>query len=147
MKQFDDYAIGEINLDGFQVVKGLYFSHQITPCMAIRDTSISFNVSAYRALNCATWIHILVNQMARKILVRPMNSSEPDSINWIKDVDKLHCKPIECSAFTRPLYEMWKWTSKTRYSAHGKLVKHDDKVMLLFDFSSPEIIPPNTKVM
>ena len=141
MKSFDDFAIGDINLDGFQVVKGNYFNRQIEPYMSFRETSISFNVSAYKALNCVSTVHILVNQQSRKILIRPINSDDADSITWLKDIEQLNSKPIECAPFTRPLYEMWRWKSKTRYRAYGKLVKSEKKVMLLFDFSAPEIIP------
>jgi len=142
MKSFDDFAIGDIALDGFQIVKGNYFNRQIEPYMAFRETSVSFNVSAYRALNCVATVQIMVNQANRKILIRPVSSDDKDSINWIKNLENLNSSPIECAAFTRPLYEMWKWSPKTRYRAYGKLVQNDKKLMLMFDFSSPEIIPP-----
>ena len=142
MKSFDDFAIGDINIDGFQVVKSNYFNRQIEPYMSFRETSISFNASAYKALNCVATIHLMVNQANRKILIRPINSDDANSITWLKDADNPNCKPIECAAFTRPLYDMWSWNIKTRYRAYGKLVQHDKKLMLMFDFSSPEIIPP-----
>ena len=141
MKSFEDFAIGDINLDGFQVVKGNYFNRQIEPYMSFRETSIAFNVSAYKALNCVSTIHIMVNQQNRKVLIRPVSSDDADSITWLKNSDQLSSKPIECAPFTRPLYEMWKWKPKTRYRAYGKLVQSERKLMLLFDFSSPEIIP------
>ncbi|GHU77219.1 hypothetical protein AGMMS49992_24470 [Clostridia bacterium] len=142
MKSFDNYAIGDVNLDGFQVVRGNYFNRQIEPYMSFKETGISFNVSAYKALNCVSTVQIMVNQVNRKILVRPISSDDTDSIAWLKNPDNPDSRPIECSAFTRPLYEMWKWKQKTRYRAYGKLVQSDKKLMLLFDFSSPEIIPP-----
>jgi len=142
MKAFNDFAIGDVNLDGFQVVKGNYFNRQIEPYMAFRETSIAFNISAYKALNCVATVQIMVNQVNRKILIRPISSDETDSINWIKNLDHLSSQPIECAAFTRPLYEMWKWQAKTRYRAYGKLVQNDKKLMLMFDFTSPEIVPP-----
>ncbi|MCL1857723.1 MAG: hypothetical protein FWF92_00620 [Oscillospiraceae bacterium] len=142
MKSFDDFAIGDISLDGFQIVKGNYFNRQIEPYMSFRDTSVSFNIAAYKALNCVATVQIMVNQTTRKILIRPINSDDVNSITWLKNLENPNCKPIECAPFTRPLYEMWKWKPKTRYRAYGKLVKNDKKLMLLFDFSAPEIIPP-----
>ena len=141
MKSFDDYAISDVNMDGFQIVRGNYFNRQIEPYMTFRETSIAFNVSAYRALNSVASIQIMVNQAAKKILIQPVSSDNADSITWIKDLDRLSSKPIECAAFTRPLYEMWKWKPKTRYRAYGKMVQNDKKLMLMFDFSSPEIVP------
>lgn len=141
MKSFDEFAIGDINLDGFQVVKGNYFNKQIEPYMTFRETSIAFNVSAYKALNCVATVQIMVNQANRKVLLCPVSSDDVDSITWIRNFESLSSKPIECAAFTRPLYEMWKWKPKTRYRAYGKLVQKDKKLMLMFDFSAPEIIP------
>ena len=141
MKTFDEYAIGDINLERFQVAKGNYFNRQIEPYMSFRETSIAFNVSAYKALNCVGTVQIMVNQVNRKVLIRPVSSDDTDSITWIKNIEQLNSKPIECAPFTRPLYEMWKWKPKTRYRAYGKLVQSEKKLMLMFDFSSPEIIP------
>ena len=41
--------------------------------------------------------------------------------------------------FTKSLYEAWGWNEKLRYRTVGKLVKYDRKLMLLFDFSHPEV--------
>ena len=147
MKSFDDFAISDISLDGYQIVKGNYFNRQIEPYMAFRETSISFNVSAYRTLNCVASVQIMVNQTNRRILILPVSSDDIDAIAWIKNLDNVNSQPIECAAFTRPLYDMWKWKPKTRYRAYGKLVKSDNKVMLMFDFSSPEIIQPNVRAL
>lgn len=146
MKSFDEFAIGDVSLDGFQVVKGNYFNRLIEPYMAFRETSVAFNVSAYRALNCVSTVQIMVNQVNRKILICPVSSDDLDSITWIRNQDSLNSKPIECAAFTRPLYEMWKWKPKTRYRAYGKLVQCDKKLMLMFDFTSPEVIPPGQQL-
>ena len=110
--------------------------------MSFRETSISFNVSAYKALHCVATVQIMVNQSKRKILIQPVNSDDKDSITWIRNMNDLSSKPIECAYFARPLYDMWKWKPATRYRGYGKLVQNDKKLMLLFDFSSPEIIPP-----
>ena len=110
--------------------------------MSFKESSITFNISAYRALNCVATIQIMVSQANRKILIMPVSSDDINAITWLKNLDNPCSKPIECTAFTRPLYEMWKWNPKTRYRAYGKLVQNDKKLMLMFDFSSPEIIPP-----
>ena len=36
------------------------------------------------------------------------------------------------------IYEMWGWDPDFTYRAPGRLVTVDSKVMLLYDFSSPE---------
>lgn len=138
MKQ-EDFVIGDVNLDGFQVVRGHYFSRASEPSLTIRESSVTFSVSAYTALNNCEAVQILVNQEAKRILVRPINSSEPDAVTWIKDLSNPKAKAIECSAFVRQLYDKWNWDKKRRYRSNGKLVKYDRKLMLLFDMSDPEV--------
>ena len=45
---------------------------------------------------------------------------------------------IECVRFTSRLYEMWEWDPGLVYRASGRIVTVDNKVMLLFDFNTPE---------
>ena len=45
---------------------------------------------------------------------------------------------MECVRFSSRLYEMWSWDTGCVYRAVGHIVTMDNKVMLLFDFSSPE---------
>lgn len=135
----EDFVISDVSLDGFQVVRGHYFSRISEPSITVRPTSLTFSISAYTALNNCEAVQILVHQDAQRILVRPINSSEPDAVNWIKDLVSPKAKPIECSAFTRQLYEKWGWNPNRRYRGNGKLVKFDKKLMLLFDMTDPEV--------
>ena len=138
MKQ-EDFVIGDVSLDGFQVVRGHYFSRASEPSLTVRPNSLTFNIAAYAALNNCEAVQVLVNRDSQRILVRPINSSEPDAVSWIKDLDSPKAKPIECSVFTRQLYEKWGWDPNRRYRANGKLVKYDKKLMILFDMTDPEI--------
>ena len=135
----EDFVIGDVSLDGFQVVRGHYFSRILEPSMTIRATSLTFSIAAYNALNNCEAVQVLVNQESRRVLVRPISSSENDAVGWIKNLDSPKSKPIECSAFANQLYDVWEWDKKRRYRANGKLVKYDKKLMLMFDFTDPEI--------
>ena len=135
----DDFIIGDVSMDGFQVVRGRYFSRQLEPAMTLWNTSISFNVPAYSALNNCESVQILVNPDLKQIIVKPAPSKDQDAINWIKDPAKPKTTKLECSMFTRQLFETWGWDENLRYRINGKLVKFDRKLMLLFDCSSPEV--------
>lgn len=94
-----DFVIGDINMDGFQVVRGLHFSRMLEPSLKVWNTAISFNVPAYSALNNCESVQMLVNLEQRKILVKPVPSKEPDAINWIRDPAKPKTTKMECSLY------------------------------------------------
>ena len=66
-------------------------------------------------------------------------SKDPEAINWIRDMSHPKSTKLECSMFTKSLYEAWGWDEKLRYRTVGKLVKFERKLMILFDFSHPEV--------
>lgn len=135
----DDFVVGDISLEGYQVVRGQYFSRLIEPNMTIWNRSIQFNVPAYTALTNCESIQLLVHPTERKIVVKPVLSKDPEAINWIKDPSKPKTTKLECSMFTKQLFDQWEWDTTCRYRTNGKLVKFDRKLMLLFDFYRPEI--------
>ena len=135
----EDFVIGDISMDGFQVVRGRYFSRQLEPALTLWRRAVSFNVPAYTALNNCESIQLLVHPDAKRIVIKPSISKDQDAINWIKDPSNPKSTKLECSMFTKQLFETWGWDETLRYRAIGKLVKFDRKLMLLFDFSHPEI--------
>lgn len=135
----EDFVVGDISMEGFQLVRGQYFSRMLEPALSFWYNSLSFNVAAYAALNNCESIQLLVNQRSRCILAKPAPSKERDSINWIRDPANPKTTKIECSMFTRQLFEKWGWDEAYRYRTVGKLVKYDKKLMLLFDFTHPEL--------
>ena len=131
-----EMVIRNISLEGFQVVSSQYFSRLLEPSMTLFNTAVSFSMSAVTALqNCET-IQILVGEKDKSIIVSPCSSKEKDAISWTKG--KKSTNRLECSGFTRQLFEAWQLDSKLRYRATGRLVKADNKVMLLFDFEHSE---------
>ena len=135
----DDFVIEDISMDGFQVVRGHYFCRQADPFMTIWERAIAFNIPAYSALNNCESVQFLVNMNDKRILVKPAPTKEGESVNWIRNPMEPKQTKLECSLFTRQLFEKWGWDSRSRYRTNGKLVKFDKKLMLLFDFSSPEV--------
>ena len=134
----DDFVIGDISMDGFQVVRGQYFSRQLEPALTLWHRSISFNIPAYNALNNCESVQLLVNPDGKRILVKPAPSKDSDAINWIKNLSAPKTTKLECSMFAKQLFETWGWDQTLRYRTNGKLVKFDRKLMLLFDFNHPE---------
>ena len=135
----DDFVIGDISMDGFQVIRGRYFSRQLEPALTLWNTAISFNIAAYTALNNCESIQLLINPDTKRILIKPSLSKDQDAINWIKDPSSPTSTKLECSMFAKHLFETWGWDKTMRYRTNGKLVQFDRKLMLLFDFNHPEI--------
>ncbi len=132
----------EINLEGFQVVSGEMFAHlprKSEPTCTIFPTAISFSKSAVELLNGCEHIRIEINPKTHGLLVVPVNSKDRDGVRWIKSVKAVNPKKIECSTFTKQLYETWGWEDELRYRTSGKLVTADNKLMMFFDFSNAEV--------
>ena len=129
-------SIKEISLEGYQVVRGQYFTRKAEPCMTLFCSAISFNGAAYESLNNCDSVQFLVNEQNMSIIVKPVNSKEPDAINWNKNKNK--AARIECTSFTKRLYEAWGLETDCRYKSTGILVQSDKKVMILFNFQKSE---------
>jgi hypothetical protein len=52
---------------------------------------------------------------------------------------------MECKAFTTQLYKTWGFDPEYVYRSYGKVVKADNKVMLLFEFKCCESWKSRTK--
>ena len=136
----EDYSgIASISLDGFQLVGSQLFSKQIEPSMTIWASAIGFNMASFTAMNKCEHINIYVNPAERKILIRPSLSKNPEAVKWVKNIEKPSAPHIECTKFTRPIYEEWGFPKENHYRAYGKLVQCDKKVMLMFDFAAAEV--------
>ncbi len=135
----NEYALDDLSLEGFQIVKGTYFAPQSEPKLAIWNTAIGFNPASFAALQQCDAVQLLVNDEKRRILVRPVSSSDLNSINWKKGIDAPKAVVrIECALFAKPLFDRWHLDPELKYRANGRIVNGDKKVMLLFDFTDPE---------
>lgn len=134
-----EFNINEISLDGFQIVRGQYFSRQIEPSFTIWHNRVAFNLAALNSLNNCETISILVNNRTRCAILKPVPSKDRDAINWLRPMENEKYKKLECSRFTHQLFDIWGWDKDCHYRTNGKLVKAEKKLMLLFDFTKPEV--------
>ncbi|WP_166554257.1 MULTISPECIES: hypothetical protein [unclassified Neglectibacter] len=130
-----------ISMDGFQVVSGEYFSHfnrSVTPSCTIWNGGITFNKASLTALNNCERIRVEINARKMCLLAVPVTAKDRDAIVWRKNVKEYVPRRMESIRFSSRIYEMWGWDPDFTYRAPGRLVTVDSKVMLLYDFSSPE---------
>ena len=135
-------SFNEISMDGFKVVSGEYFttaSKQAAPALTIFDGRLCFTKRDVLILNTPEHVLVRVNSEQRKILIVPTKSTDKDAIKWIARMDPVEARKVSCGRLTDQLYDMWGWDKSCYYKAIGRLVISNDKVMLLFDFSNPEV--------
>ena len=129
-------TIQEIGLDGYQVVRSQYFSRMNEPTMTLWYSAVGFSAAAHEALNNCECIQLMVNEKQKSIIIKAVNSTEPEAIAWNKAKSK--SARLECSAFTRQLYESWGLDSEVRFRTCGMIVQCKKEIMLLFNFQHPE---------
>ena len=144
MRTFNELSLDEVSMDGFTIVNGDFFKKPIEPMLTIRDHCLTFNGAAYKALNLVSSIQLFVHKSNRRILVTPASSDDQTSLLWLKNPDNLSSHSLECTSFARQLFQTYGWIQKNAYRSTGRLVTTGNKVMLLFDFSNPEIVPQRT---
>ncbi len=135
----DDFGMSDVNMEGFQLIRGQYFSRQADPVMTLWKSAVGFNAPSYTALNNCEAVQFFVHPTERKIIIKPSPSKEPDSVNWTKDALQAKTNRLECTMFTRRLFRQWNLDENLRYRTNGKLVRSNRSVMLLFDFTEPEV--------
>ncbi len=133
--------VNEISLEGFKVVSGDFFvvSTRIqAPTLTIWETCIGFSKQDLTMLNACENVLIKINSADRKILVIPTTSKDKDAVRWVKKLSPLEARKINCPKLTENLFKTWGWDVNYIYRSTGRLVTSGNKVMLLFDFASPE---------
>lgn len=134
--------IEEINMDGFQVVSSTMFSHiprKTDATCSIWPSKIAFSKLCLTQLHNCEYIRIEVHPKKHCLLIIPVSSQDKDSLRWINGCKDFNMRNMESKRFGKMLYEAWNLDPDANYRAKGKLVTMNSKVMMLFDFSKPEI--------
>lgn len=132
----------EISLDGYKIVSSDMFYHlpkKSDATCTIWPTSISFSKLALQLLNNCEYIRLEVNPKTKCLVVIPTTSTDKNSIRWVKGEKDFLVRKMESRRFGDELYKSWGLDLRYNYRAIGKVVSANKKVMMLFDFSVPEI--------
>ena len=133
--------VQEISLDGFQLVSGEMFRHfnnRYEATCTLWWNSITFSKLSVETLNNCERILLRVNVNEKRIIIVPCTSKDEDGIRWSKGTKDCVARKMDCQQFASKLFEAWGWNTDCVYRTSGKLVSSEKKVMLLFDFNSPE---------
>lgn len=142
-----DYFLSEINLDGFQVVKGQYFQKQAEPILTLWPTAMAFGQGAFQAFHNCECIQVFLNSLNKSILICPASSNAQDAVAWRHTKAEPKYSKVDCPQLARKLFEQWGFRKECHYKTVGRLVQVDQKLMILFDFNNPEIFEGARRVL
>lgn len=131
--------------DGFQVVRGEFFSHIYEPSITFNDYKVYVNTTCIKKLPQYDYVQILVNPDDCKLAVRPCAEEEKDSFRWCSATSKRSPKQITCRMFFAKVVSLMNWNPSYRYKLLGKLIRSNDELLFLFDLKTPEIFQRSVK--
>ena len=84
--------------DGFQVVRGEFFSHIYEPSFTLNLNKISVNMACIRKLPDVEYVQILVHPEEKNLVIRPCKEEEKDSFRWKTTGKKVSPKQVTCKS-------------------------------------------------
>ena len=125
--------------DGYQVVRGEFFAHTFEPSITFNDNKVYVNMACLNQMPMVEYIQILINQQAKKLVVRPCKEDEKDSFRWCSSTGRRRPKQITCRIFYAKLAEMMQWNPAYRYKILGKMVTANSEQLYIFDLTATEM--------
>lgn len=129
----------EFSFEGYQVVRGEFFAHTFEPSITFNGGRLYVNMACLNKLPTVEYVQILVNQLTKKLVIRPCREDEKDSFRWCSNTVKRKPKQVICRVFFAKLAEMMHWDSSYRYKLMGKLVSANQELLFVFDLFSTEV--------
>lgn len=125
--------------EGFQVVRGEFFSHIYEPSFTLNQNKISVNMACIRKLPDVEYVQVLVHPEEKMLIIRPCNEEEKDSFRWRSAGKKLSPKQVTCKIFFAKIFTLMGWNLDYRYKLLGKLVRSNGELLFVFNLNNPEI--------
>lgn len=127
------------NYEGFQVVRGEFFSHIHEPSFTLSQNKIAVNMACIRKLPDVEYVQVLVHPEEKKLVIRPCKEEEKDSFRWKTTGKKVFPKHITCKVFFAKIYALMGWNLDYRYKLLGKLIRSNGELLFVFNLNNPEI--------
>lgn len=128
--------------DGYQIVRGEFFSHTFEPSITFNKSKISVNTACVRKLPDVEYVQALVNPDEKKLAIRPCFEHEKDSFRWCTNGNKnkkIAPRQITCRIFFAKIISLMGWNPHYRYKLLGKLIESNGELLFVFDLKTPEI--------
>ncbi len=130
----------DFNYDGYQVVRGEFFSHLFEPSITFNNEKVSVNAACINKLHEADYVQILVNPLEKKLAVKPCTEDMKDSFCWVSKTENGKRKPktITCKVFFAKVMNLLNWYPYYRYKILGKLIRTPADTLFVFDLTGAE---------
>lgn len=128
--------------EGYQVVRGEFFSHTHEPSITFNKCKVSVNTACVNKLPEIDYVQILVNPEEMKLAVRPCHEDEKDSFLWCginKKTGRKKPREITCRMFFAKIVQLMDWNPDYRYKMMGKLVHSNAENLFVFDLKATEV--------
>lgn len=124
----------EFSYDGFQVTRREYYAHNNEPAISFSDGRLGINAVCLKKAPDVEYVQILVNREKKQLAIRPCTEDDWDSFMWCTRSHKT--KSITCRMFFAMIIDMMGWEPTSRYCVIGKMIRHKDEYLFVFDLSS-----------
>jgi hypothetical protein len=136
----DKQTILKDSFNGYQVVRGEFFSHIFEPSITFSNSRVYLNTACLKRLPEVDYVQILINPKNKKLAVRPSNPNEKDSFLWCSARSaKRRPKKIICRIFFAKVFQLMEWNPNYRYKILGKLITSGEEHLFIFDLTATQI--------
>ena len=104
--------------DGYEVVRGEFFSHIYEPSVSFKDCKVQFNTACLKKMPSVEFVQFLVNPYTKKMVVLPCDEDAKDGYAWCTRNGKRKPREIRCKLFFATA-----WRQRNRYGIKLLLVK------------------------
>ena len=104
--------VDDFDFDGYQVVRGEFFSHIAEPCFVFNNNKAYVNTACVRKLPETEFVQILVSSEEKKLIVRPSEESIKDSVRWRSGNGTIKPKQITCKMFFAKVFSLMGWKDR-----------------------------------
>ena len=124
----------DFSYDGFQVTRREYYAHNNEPAISFSDGRLGINAVCLKKAPDVEYVQILVNREKKKLVIRPGTEDDWDSFMWCTRSHK--SKSITCRMFFAMIIDMMGWDPASRYRVIGKMIRHKDEYLFVFELAS-----------
>ena len=128
----------DFTYDGYQIVRREMFAHLREPAITIRKDSIAFNAACIDGLEDAVYIHVMINEDDKRIVIRKCEENDLESIRWcVAKGDRRKSRNIK-GEFSKIIYKLMEWSDGCRYKVLGHKIQHEGVTLYVFELERYE---------
>lgn len=134
-----EFVEDNFSYEGYEVVRGEFFSHIYEPSVSFKDCKVQFNTACLKKMPSVEYVQFLVNPYTKKMVALPCDEDTKDSYAWCTRNGKRKPREIRCKLFFAKLFDLMGWNHNYRYKLLGNIVRCNGEYLLLFDLTATEV--------